>query len=336
MTDRAPASTTPAEATEGVRLPMRGIVIFTVEWRPEKGWALRSNSKYGAWKDWAGPDFQDASVYTNFKAMQFEEGWDLPLPDRISWQPSADGEGYVIDAVDSYCIALVTAPPDARVGTVSFRQFNASEIRVRNFARENDRVAFTPLRRLLESGVTRLIPHWVDGTRVDPDPAKPIVNLHEFDRPPIPAIAERWGAKIKPLEFIESTPELTTRVSRVPAFKTKWGLRRFDLTLEQDQDDWTGYPEWEAAKEVVGALPEIMNEADDPAVVDWALNVCLKPLLPYRWDTPNGSMTGRKYVRERLHDIERPDRRALVADIINGPLVRGFDWDYRVRQDELL
>lgn len=336
MTDQnenpTPNANVQAGGPEGTRLAMRGVVLFKVTWSPYRGWTLSSKSRDGYnQKEWGGPSQSDLTVYTNVKALRFEEGSNFPAVDEISCKWAENGEGYEIDGVKSYCVALVAAPPDATVGTMNWWQFRTNQASVRNFGRDTTRAAFTPLRQLLEEGVVKLKPAYGEV-----DPATPILNLDQFDAPPVPAIAQQWGAKVKPVEFIEATPDQTVRVSRVPAFKAKWKLERFDLSRDQYQGAPKGYPEWEAAKEVVEGLPEILNETEDPEVIDWALNVCLRQLLTYRWNTPKGSLTARNYIKSRLDDIERPERREMVARIVLGPLVRGFEWDTRLQPGELL
>ena len=265
----------------------------------------RWGNPYGAASlRWDMPQAENVFAYTDLAAFKRGEPSFHRSADIVHLDLSDDKQGYVVRAATSRALALVTGAPDAAAATLDWEVFKVSDATVRNFAELEGRLLTTPLRELLNT--RRVVPRPIAEPHIF-DPSLPILNLEQFDSPPLCGIAARFGCKFKPVDFLETIAEPTTRVSRAPAWLDKFKFQ----ALESETKD-----------ELFESLPEVVNHVKDPAVMQWLLGqienapelkdwaFCGKRQLP---------MTNREYIEARVTEIQSAAQREMIRTAIGPP-----------------
>lgn len=318
------AGDTRPNAAAPARQPVRGVLLIRCDWDRENGWRFTSQDEYGNWTaSWTGRERKvPTAAYCSLKSLEeenptFDEG-----RDGVVVAETPDHTGLEVIRVRTTAVALVTSTPDAQISTLDWHTFAASEVTLRNFARNRKRVATMPLRTLIEQ-------NYVQPQRAlfaKDNMALPIANLEEFDNPPIPRLAREWNVAMKSLRFVETTSEPTTQVTRVPSFIRAYAFTDFNDKSEfpppfdPDYDD-----AYELRKEIILGLPEILNGTNDRKLVDWLIKEVLTPTLDRsadrgpRW----GEITTRSYIGQRLGEIESPVWRSKVTKALRSRTLQG-------------
>lgn len=292
---------------------MRGLVTLNVQYFPGAGWIVNSMDRDGDTGPEMGPawiavETKDVYAYVDLPALQRdapESPWNL-AKDVVVLKAAPDGTGFKIYSARSRAAGLVVAEPDTRVTTRNWEIFYAESARLCHFIRDGARLATTPVSKLLADGSVNIVYYNDEATRAM-DRSLPILNLDEFEPPPLARLAREWNVKMKSLDFAETTPFRTTKVNRAPAFLQRYGK---------------GALTWARKMEFLEDVPAVLNAANDPELLEWALSeledICRYPSIlrmPARRGRKMMSMTQRDYVRSRLGDIESAEVRGRVAQI---------------------
>ena len=291
------------------RYPMRGLMVMGVHWDEEIGWQIHSMSAAGVaassatYPEWNCGRGSNIYAYTSMDALRREaDSFHFAL-DWVDLQDNDDDTGYLVTSVRSRAMALITVPPDGKVTTLNWETFYAPEARLRNVAKLEDRIATAPLRDLLGASTVGMTV-WGRGT--PPHPSKPILNLHEFDIPPMQKLADEWNFRVRPVELLEVTPEPTTPVSRAPGWLKQYAFTPLSFDRKR-----------ELAEDLAGVL----NHARDPRLVDWIFTQIEKDYsllqMPAVRGTKDLPMTYRELIRQNLREISTPALRQRVALMVD-------------------
>ena len=285
---------------------MRGIVPFNAYYNETTGWEYRSIDRTGQASPYYAPRWDSATglniyAYCSMDALRRDEpNWN-GFTDWINLRLKDDGSGYVITRAWSRALALVSIPPDAPVTTINWEIFQASRATVANMAKLDNRIVTRPLGELIGTDKLRIS---VEGSSAGYDPSLPILNLDSFDTPPMARLAQQYGFKLKGLDFIETTAQPTTKVSRAPGWLKRYGMKPLDTTRKQ---------------ELMEYVPEVLNHVKEPEMLEWLMNELRTSTWILDWTAREGKrnlsgITNKMYLRQHMNEIESRDVRKRIAD----------------------
>ena len=293
---------------------MRGIVYWDARYFEKYGWELTSASRSSQDSDllWNGPTVEDAVFYNSLRALQHERAFNLEGTDKFWLKINRGKESCRIAEVRSLGVGLVTIPADAKVRTIDWETFRASEATVEAVAKL-DRISTKPFDEIAHRGNFAYYRHALPKGEI----SLPLTNSVDLNQPPLLTAIHYWNEQLppyrqirmKPLAFLEATSVPTTEVSRVPAMLKQHALSPLSPNIEED---------FEVMKELIDGLPLIMNHTQDPEIVEWLLDEILRPSLEDEWDHGSrwGFATARDHLAKRLNEISAPGLRDQISEIV--------------------